>query len=81
MATQVEPVVAQRVSRTGKKPIALPAGLTVTIAGSKLTIKINGQTVNECQEVYPAAGRILLQTEGHEIYFRKFEIGPINGSK
>jgi large subunit ribosomal protein L6 len=39
MATQAAPVAVQRVSRTGKKAIALPAGLTVTIAGSKLTVK------------------------------------------
>ncbi len=37
MGEQVEPV--QRVSRTGKKPIPLPAGLTVTLAGGKLTVK------------------------------------------
>jgi hypothetical protein len=27
--------------------------------------------------VFPAAGRILLQTEGFEILFRKFEIQPL----
>jgi 3-keto-disaccharide hydrolase len=47
--------------------------------GKRITIKVNGQTVNECYDVYPAAGRILLQTEGFEIYFRKFEIQPLNG--
>jgi hypothetical protein len=46
-------------------------------AGKRITIKVNGQTVNECYDAFPAAGRILLQTEGFEIYFRKFEIQPI----
>ncbi len=32
-------VVEQRVSRTGKKPIAVPAGVTITIASGKLTAK------------------------------------------
>lgn len=45
--------------------------------GGKITLKVNGQTVNECRDVYPAAGRILLQTEGFEILFRRFEIKPL----
>jgi len=46
-------------------------------AGKRITIKVNGQTVNECYDVFPVAGRILLQTEGFEVYFRKFEIHPL----
>ena len=40
-------------------------------------LEVNGQTVNECYDVFPAAGRILLQTEGFEIFFRKFELHPL----
>ncbi len=43
---------------------------------STLTIVINGKTVNKAYDVFPAAGKILLQSEGFEIYFRNFEIGP-----
>lgn len=46
-------------------------------AGNRLSISVNGQTVNECYDVVPAEGKILLQTEGFEIYFRKFEIHPL----
>ena len=42
-----------------------------------ITIKINGMTVNECFDARPAAGKILLQTEGHEVYFRNFELRPL----
>ncbi len=42
-----------------------------------LTIKVNGQTVNHVTQVEPQAGKILLQTEGSEIWFRKFELTPI----
>lgn len=45
--------------------------------GDKLTIKVNGQTVNRVSGVSPSAGRILLQTEGSEIYFRNVEIRPV----
>jgi hypothetical protein len=48
----------------------------IVCAGSKITVSINGRVVNECYDVFPSAGRILLQTEGFEIWFRKFEIGP-----
>ena len=46
-------------------------------AGDRVTVKINGQTVNEAYNVFPASGQILLQNEGNEIYFRNFEIRPL----
>lgn len=33
--------------------------------------------VNECRNVFPTAGRILLKTEGFEIFFRKLELHPL----
>jgi Domain of Unknown Function (DUF1080) len=48
--------------------------------GNRITVIVNGQTVNECSDVSPAAGRILLQTEGFEILFRKFELHPLKPS-
>jgi len=38
---------------------------------------VNGTTVNKAYDVTPAAGKILLQCEGYEVYFRKFEIHPL----
>jgi hypothetical protein len=65
----------------GKNDVESPVGewtkMECIADGDKLTIKVNGQTVNHVTDVYPSAGKILLQTEGSEIYFRKFEIGPI----
>jgi hypothetical protein len=46
-------------------------------AGNRISILVNGRKVNECYNVFPAAGRILLQTEGFEIFFRKFELHPL----
>ena len=34
-------------------------------------------TVNECHDVFPAAGKILLQSEGFELFVRKFELHPL----
>jgi hypothetical protein len=65
----------------GKEDVESPLGEWTRVeclcAGDKITIKVNGHTVNECRDVHPAAGRICLQTEGFEILFRKFEIGPV----
>lgn len=65
----------------GKNDVESPTGewnhVEITCAGNKITANINGHVVNECYDVFPAAGRILLQTEGFEIWFRKFEISPL----
>jgi hypothetical protein len=46
-------------------------------SGSRITVKINGETVNECRDVSPAGGHILLQSEGDEVFFRNLEIRPL----
>lgn len=45
--------------------------------GDRITIKINGVTVNECYEVYPTFGKILLENEKNEVFFRNLEIRPL----
>ena len=42
-----------------------------------MTIKINGVTVNEAIDVWPTSGKILLQNEGNEIFYRRFELHPL----
>jgi hypothetical protein len=49
-------------------------------AGKRITVIVNGATVNECYDTFPAAGKILLQCEGFEIFFRKFELHPLKGA-
>lgn len=41
-----------------------------------LEIRVNGKTVNKAFDVFPAAGKILLQSEGFEVYFRNVELRP-----
>ncbi|MGH9162519.1 MAG: family 16 glycoside hydrolase [Vicinamibacteraceae bacterium] len=45
--------------------------------GGRITNIVNGVTVNECYDVFPSAGRILLESEGFEILFRRFELRPL----
>lgn len=42
-----------------------------------IEVRVNGTTVNKCFDVFPAAGKILLQTEGFEIDFRRVELRPL----
>ena len=65
----------------GRNDVASPLGEWTRVdcicRGARVTVKINGETVNECYDVHPAGGRILLQNEGHEVYFRNFVIRPL----
>lgn len=51
--------------------------LQVTCAGAKITVVLNGTRVNEAVEVWPKAGKILLQCEGSEIFFRRIALTPL----
>jgi hypothetical protein len=76
-----EPFFKELIDTRGKDDVASPLGdwtkVECLCAGARITIKINGVTVNECFDTKPAAGKILLQTEGHEVYFRNFELRPL----
>jgi hypothetical protein len=45
--------------------------------GETLTVFVNGVKVNHAYNVTPAAGKILLQSEGFEWFIRKFELHPL----
>jgi hypothetical protein len=65
----------------GKDDVESPLGewtkVEVVADGRRLTVVVNGTTVNEAYDLTPAKGKILLQTEGFEIHFRKFELKPL----
>jgi hypothetical protein len=46
-------------------------------AGRRIQVLVNGTVVNEASEVTPSEGPILLQCEGSEIFFRRFELLPL----
>jgi hypothetical protein len=45
--------------------------------GGRIAVWVNGKHVNEVSECSPRSGRILLQCEGSEIFFRKVELHPL----
>jgi hypothetical protein len=65
----------------GKDDVESPKGewtrVECTCQGNKISVRVNGVFVNECRDVTPSAGKILLQSEGFEIFVRKFELQPI----
>lgn len=47
------------------------------VKGDTLAYRVNGVIVNRATNVLPTQGKILLQTEGAEIFVRKFELRPL----
>jgi hypothetical protein len=45
--------------------------------GNKITNILNGVTVNEIRDTSLTKGKILLQSEGAEVYFRKVDLQPL----
>ncbi len=68
----------------GKDDVASPLGKWTKVEclcrGNRITVRINGVTVNEAIDVWPASGKILLQNEGNEVFFRNVSIRPVGKS-
>jgi hypothetical protein len=45
--------------------------------GGRIQVRVNGTLVNEATDVFPRQGRILLQCEGSEIFYRRLELRPL----
>lgn len=80
--SQHDPDFKELIDTRGRWDVASPLGewtrLECLCDGDRITVKINGQEVNECSGAVPSAGKILLQNEGFEVLFRKFEISPLS---
>ncbi len=76
-----DPEFEELIDTRGRWDVESPLGEWTRVecicSAGRITVIVNGQTVNECYNVFPATGRILLQSEGFEIWFRKFELHPL----
>lgn len=65
----------------GKDDVASPLGQWTLVecicCEDQITVKVNGKTVNQCYNVYPTSGQILLENEKNEIFFRNLKIQPL----
>lgn len=75
-----DPDFKELLDTRGKDDVESPLGewtiVECVCAGSTITVFVNGTKVNAAYDVFPQAGRILLQVEGFEFFVRKYEIGP-----
>ena len=69
----------------GKKDIEKPAGewntLECVVFEGQISIFLNGTLVNKATDVKPNKGRIQIQSESAEIFFRRVELTPIKDKK
>jgi len=49
----------------------------IVAQGDKVKHYLNGKLVNEGSKAYPASGKILIQSEGAEVYFRDVKLYPL----
>jgi hypothetical protein len=49
----------------------------LTCHGDTIEVRINGQLANAASGLSSRSGKIQLQSEGAEIFFRKFEVWPL----
>lgn len=79
--SQHQPGFKERLDTRGRDDVASPLGQWTRVEcvcrGNRILIKINGVEVNECYDVSPASGHILLQNEGNEVEFRNVMLHPL----
>jgi hypothetical protein len=66
-----------RGSRDVEKPLGEWNRMEVICDGDSITNIVNGYVVNVGRKSSLTKGKILIQTEGAEIFFRKFEVRPL----
>ena len=76
-----QPFFKELLDTRGKDDVESPLGEWTKVecicVAATITVKVNGHTVNRCYEVRPAAGKVLLQSEGFELFVRRFELMPL----
>jgi hypothetical protein len=70
-------VIGFRGTRDVEKPAGAWNRMEVICDGDSITNIVNGHVVNVGTRSSLTRGKIILQSEGAEIFFRKFEIRPI----
>lgn len=80
-----QPGFRELLDTRGANDVASPLGewtrVECVCVGDRVGIFINSVKVNEVYSVFSKGGRILLQNEGHEVYFRNLVIAPLKDSK
>jgi hypothetical protein len=62
-----------------EKPLGEWNTMEITCRGDAISVKINGELVNEATKLSQSKGAIALQSEGTPIEFRNIKLRPLNG--
>lgn len=77
-----DPDFRELLDTRGKDDVESPLGEWTRVEcrceGGRLEVAVNGKTVNKAYNLSPSAGKILLQSEGFELFVRKFELHPLS---
>ena len=78
-----DPAWKDEIGFRGKKDVEKPVGewntLECVVMNGTISILLNGVEVNKATNVKPVRGRIQIQSEGAEIFFRRVELTPLPG--
>jgi hypothetical protein len=76
-----DPDFKELLDTRGKHDVESPLGdwtrVECVCEGKTITVSVNGTVINHAYDVFPSAGKVLLQSEGFELFVRKFEIHPL----
>jgi hypothetical protein len=76
-----DPDFQELLDTRGRNDVESPLGewtrVECVCKGKSITVIVNGTTVNHCYDAFPAAGKILVQSEGFELFVRKWELHPL----
>jgi hypothetical protein len=76
-----DPEFKERLDTRGRDDVESPTGEWTRVEclcdGDRVTVLVNGTAVNACSAVAPAAGKVLIQSEGFELFVRTFELHPL----
>ena len=61
-----------------ERPIGEWNEYEIIVDHGMVTLKVNGEVLNEATEVAQLPGKIALQSEGAEIHFRNIRLAPID---
>ena len=64
-------------TKTNEKPIGEWNEYEITVVGGMVSLKVNGEVLNEGTNAEEVPGKIALQSEGSEIHFRNIRLTPI----
>ncbi|WP_076348408.1 3-keto-disaccharide hydrolase [Paludisphaera borealis] len=80
-----DPEFRELLDTRGKDDVESPPGEWTKVesecVGGRITVRVNGVVVNRAYDASPAAGKILLQSEGFELFVRTFELHAVEPGK